>query len=83
MAGRTFFCGSDKVNGEGEIAVFKVIAGKNGLYTVNRAWRGPAFDTANPPIDVEMMDEWATYFGTVRLCDDANRAAPCTSGDTP
>ncbi len=74
---RVLACGRNKGDNLGTVSLFKVIQGRDALYAINRAWRGPAFDPNRLPISKDMLERWAGFVAGVRLCDGRNPLAPC------
>jgi len=71
-------CGESGTDNKGEVTMIKVIAGKDSLYAVHRAWRVEPFDAGKDmPVVRPVLAEWRGFFARVRLCDPDNPAAPC------
>lgn len=55
--------------GQGEIAYYLVVKGREDLYLIHRAIRGPAFDTNAPPISSDNAGRIEASLQPVKLCD--------------
>ncbi|NFV81428.1 hypothetical protein [Magnetospirillum aberrantis] len=74
----TVTCTKGRASGMGSFALIQVIRGREGLYAVQRQWRGPAFGRdQNPAFPPDMLKEWGEFARTVSLCDTRNRQHPC------
>lgn len=78
----TRFCTKNKQSGQGEVAMFKLIQGKYGLYLGERSWRVKPYGKDKPPVPKETFESWAEYMKAVTLCvpDDALRQCPKGAG---
>lgn len=77
FASKVLLCGRNRETGRGSVMLFKVIAGREALYAVTRAWRGTAFDLDRAPISRGELADWAYYLAGARLCDLASAETPC------
>jgi len=51
-----YACGRHKESGKGEISAYKLIRGRDALYTVQWSWQVPPFDAAKPiPLDRQVV----------------------------
>ncbi len=62
---------------KGEIALILAVGGRDALYVVQRAWRGPPFRGPAPEAARALLAEWHRYLDQVRVCDTRDRAKPC------
>lgn len=72
--------------GKGEVTAFLVVAGKDTVYVVQRAWRGQSYDkAAGLPVPKEMLTEWLAFMKSVSLCDlsDPKHVCPPQAADGP
>lgn len=76
-ATQIMLCGRNAESNLGEIAMFKAIQGREGLYAVARAWRGIAFDIEARPLSDATLARWAAFLDRVRLCDKRIPATAC------
>lgn len=74
---RLMVCGRNPYDERGEVAMFKVIQGKESLYAVNRIWRGAPFAVEEPPLGEETLAQWAAFLAGVRLCDSRDPELRC------
>jgi hypothetical protein len=73
----TRFCTRLKKSGQGEVAMFKFIQGKYGLYLGERSWRVNAFTKTKPPVPTKTYEQWAAYMQAVTVCEPGNPGKPC------
>ncbi|MEO5338768.1 MAG: hypothetical protein H7841_18085, partial [Magnetospirillum sp. WYHS-4] len=66
-----------------EVLMSTVIRGREGIYVVQRAWRGDQPGGGHPFYSRPAREAWLAFMGTVELCDLADRAAPCKSLGMP
>lgn len=66
-----------------EVLMATVIRGREGIYLVQRSWRGDQAGGGNPLMGREAREDWLAFMGTVELCDLARREAPCKSLGMP
>lgn len=71
------YCSKLHQYGKGEIDMFQAVSGKDNFFLVYRAWRGPAFDLAHPPVAVPMIKDWEQYMAGVAVCDSRDPSRPC------
>lgn len=76
-ATQMMLCGRNADSNLGEVALFKAIQGRESLYAVARVWRGIAFELSAMPLGERVLADWAALLDRVRLCDNADPAAPC------
>lgn len=74
---RVLACGRNAHDNLGGVSMFKAIQGRESLYAITRAWRGPAYNPSNLPVSTETLAAWADFFTSIRLCDNRNPNAPC------
>jgi hypothetical protein len=70
-------CSRHKQHGMGELTLIQALRGKDALYVVQRAWRGPAFTDDNIPIEETEFKEWLAFMNKVNLCDGRDPQRPC------
>ncbi|GIX26187.1 MAG: hypothetical protein KatS3mg123_0068 [Burkholderiales bacterium] len=71
------YCTRFVESGQGEITLFRVVQGVEGLYVVQRAWRVTPFSLAAPPLRLEVIAQWAEYLRSITVCHPAVPAHPC------
>jgi hypothetical protein len=71
------YCTRFVESGQGEITLFRVVQGAEGLYVVQRAWRVVPFSLASPPVGPEVIAQWAEYLRSITVCHPAAPAHPC------
>lgn len=67
-------CPLNPATGKPETTLYRIIRGKNALYSVQHAWR-------SVPSDKEVGDAWHA-FSQVIVCDTEDASHPCPSLDT-
>ncbi|MEJ2346162.1 MAG: hypothetical protein P8076_01850 [Gammaproteobacteria bacterium] len=80
----TQFCANNTKTGKGEIASYKIIAGKDRMYLIRKAWRVPPMAGKQAVRDnIERVRPDMRYLARIRLCDlhDAGHACPADMGD--
>ena len=70
-------CGKDRKTGQGEVAMIKVIQGRDSLYIGERLWRVKAFAKDKPPVAKEKFDQWIAFMGSFSVCDARDPKRPC------
>lgn len=74
----TVTCTKGRGSGMGSFALIQAIRGKEGLYVVQRQWRGPAFGRNEAPaFPSNMLKDWGEFTRTVSLCDSRDQQHPC------
>lgn len=68
-------CPSSPVTGGEEWFLSKAMGGRDALYNVQGAWRGPATDA--------LVTAWAGHLRGVLVCDTRRAEAPCPAGTVP
>lgn len=71
-------CTRGRTSGMGGFVLSVAIKGKEGLYAVQRQWRGPAFARdQNPALPPDLLRQWSAFAQTVSLCDTRDSRHPC------
>ena len=65
-------CPESPVTGGEEWFMSKTMAGRDAIYNVQGAWRGPATDA--------LVTGWAAHLRTILVCDTRRPEAPCPAG---
>src|SRR5205085_7512643 len=68
-------CTKNGKDGRSEHTYAKAIAGKDGFYVVQKAWRAP-------PTDTQVKDWRTNFFRSVQLCDSRDPQHPCPADAT-
>jgi hypothetical protein len=68
-------CTKNKKDGKSEHTYAKAIAGTDGFYVVQKAWR-------TAPTDAQITDWKQNYFRSVQLCDSRDPRHPCPADAT-
>jgi hypothetical protein len=76
-ADMVLYCTRFIESGQGEITLFRVVQGIEGLYVVQRAWRVAPFSLTAPPVEPGVMAQWAEYLRSITVCHPAVPAHPC------
>jgi hypothetical protein len=63
----------------GEMTVVQAIQGKNDMYSVQFAMRGPSYTADRPLMTDEMLKIFLSHFDTLKLCDPEAQREPCKS----
>lgn len=71
------FCTRGKRTDKGEITFLQALRGRDSLYVVQRAWRGPAYTTRSLPVTPDDIAAWNTHLNRVSVCDSRDPARPC------
>ncbi len=74
---RAVACPKTKADPHGEIALLKVILGKDRTYVISRAWNGKPYEKDKIPLPPQATDEWLSFMKKVAVCDPRDRAHPC------
>jgi hypothetical protein len=78
MASVTITCTKGRASGLGSFLLAQAIRGRDGMYVVQRQWRGPAFGkNDSPAFPPNMLKDWGEFAKTVGLCDSRNPKHPC------
>jgi hypothetical protein len=73
-------CTRSKQTGKGEVALMLGIQGRDAVYLVQRAWRGPAYTPkALPPSKAELQS-WVDFMAKVQVCDPRVPGQTCPEG---
>lgn len=70
-------CTRDRKTGQGEVAMIKVIQGRDSLYIAERMWRVNAYAKDQPPVPKEKFDQWIAFMGSFTVCDARDPKRPC------
>lgn len=76
---RSVSCARFRGGEQGEHVIYYALRGRDALYVVHRAWRGPAFPPGRPPLSAEELEDWTAYLRSVRLCDSSDPRRPCAA----
>jgi hypothetical protein len=74
---RAVACTKIKGRDQGEVSLYKAWIGKDRMYLVARAWRGPAFDKEHVPVKPEVTLQWLAFVQSIVLCDTRDPHRPC------
>ena len=80
---RAVACTKIKGRDQGEVTLYKAWVGKERMYLVARAWRGPAFDKGHVPVKPEVTLQWLSFIQSVVLCDTRDPRRPCPDAQAP
>ena len=69
----------DRQRGEtlGSVSMIKVMRGGASMFTLDRSWRGPAFEAGTMPVPQETLDQWSEFLARSFLCNRDNPETPC------
>jgi hypothetical protein len=70
-------CNRSLAHNSGEFSLLQFMRGRDNIYVVQRAWRGPAFAQNVAPVPPEEFREWVAFMDKVSLCDSRYREHPC------
>ena len=74
---RAVACTKIKGRDQGEVSLYKAWVGKDRMYLVARAWRGPPFARDHVPVKPETTLQWLAFVQSVVLCDTRDPHRPC------
>ncbi len=74
---RAVACTKVKKLDKGEVSLYKAWKGKDRMYLVARAWRGPPFDKQHVPVQPEVTLQWLAFVQSIVLCDTRDPSKPC------
>ncbi len=82
---RALACGRNSVSGFGEVVLFRVIAGRNALYMMERIYRTEPFAPGSIPFDDDFLARGKTTLELGLVCDEngAGGDSPCPEGWKP
>jgi hypothetical protein len=70
-------CPSNKNSGLGELTLIQAVRGKEAIYVVQRAMRGPAYTPAAVPISTAEFQDWLTFMDKLWVCDPREAMRRC------
>jgi hypothetical protein len=76
-------CNRNPANNLGEMALIHIVRGRENLFIVQRAWRGPPFSQAVAPVPPAEFQEWQTFMDQVVVCDPRYAENACPADFPP
>jgi hypothetical protein len=73
-------CSRNKQTGKGEFALMLGIRGRDALYLIQRAWRGPAYEPHLLPLAQAEFKAWEAFMTKVQVCDPRVPEQACPKG---
>jgi hypothetical protein len=73
-------CTRSKQTGKGEFTFMLGIQGRDALYIVQRAWRGPPYAADAVPLTSPELQAWQAFMSKVQVCDPRVAGHPCPEG---
>ena len=70
-------CPRSKTSGLGELTLIQAVRGKDAIYVVQRAMRGPAYTPAAVPIATTEFQDWLTFMDKLWVCDPREAMRRC------